>query len=87
MFVVHLVGLAVIASAPGVAHDRCAAPRADTKPTPQARARPLNEMPPARQVLTVLRQVDGCHVLLVKDDGRIIEEPVGRPDRRRVFRP
>lgn len=52
-----------------------------------ARARPLNEMPDARPVLSVYRQVDGCAVLLVRENGRIVEEPVGRPEQRRVFRP
>ena len=52
-----------------------------------ARPRPLIEMPAARPVLAVQRRVDGCSVLLVRENGRIIEEPVGAPERRRVFRP
>ena len=69
---------------------KCATPGADkaaTRPASPPRARPLSEMPPARAVLTVYRQVDGCPVLLVKDGGRIVEEPAGRPELRRVFRP
>ncbi len=33
------------------------------------RARPLNQMPPAREILTVLRSVDGCsRPVVVRDD-------------------
>lgn len=60
--------------------DRVAAPKGP------ARARPLNEMPDARPVLTVQRQVNGCDVLLIREGSRIIEEPVGRPEQRRVFK-
>lgn len=69
---------------------RCGKPGADAvRSTPDAptRVRPLNEMPDARPTLSVWRQVDGCSVLLVRENGRIVEEPVGRPERRRVFRP
>lgn len=61
--------------------------RAAAKPEKPARPRPLNEMPDARPVLTVQREVGGCPVLLVREGPRIVEEPVGRPERRRVFRP
>ncbi|PAX09355.1 hypothetical protein [Sphingomonas lenta] len=69
---------------------RCRSPgadRAQVQPKGPARPRPLIEMPDARPVLTVYRQVNGCSVLLVKEGGRIVEEPVGAPERRRVFRP
>lgn len=68
---------------------RCASgiDRVAARPAEPARARPLNEMPPARPVLTVLREVDGCAVLLVREGGRVIEEPVYAPERRRIFRP
>lgn len=87
MIAAQLAGLALAASA--TAEPPCA-PATDRVSRPSAasaRARPLNEMPLARQVLTVLREADGCPVLLVRENGRILEEPVGRPDRRRVFRP
>ena len=54
--------------------------------TERARPRPLAEMPPARRVLTVYREVDGRPVLLVREGGRIVEEPVGRPEGRRALR-
>ena len=63
------------------------ADRAQARPEGPARPRPLIEMPDARPVLTVYRQVDGCDVLLVKENGRIVEEPIGRPELRRTFRP
>ena len=87
MITAYLVGFALASS--GTADPRCASgpDRVSRPPAASARARPLNEMPPAREVLTVLREVDGCRVLLVREDGGIVEEPVGRPDRRRVFRP
>lgn len=52
------------------------AAKAQARPEAPARARPLNEMPDARPVLTVYREVDGCPVLLVRRAGRIVEEPV-----------
>lgn len=60
---------------------------AQTPPSQPPRIRPLDEMPDARPVLTVYRKVDGCNVLLVREGSRIIEEPVNRPEQRRVFRP
>lgn len=56
------------------------------RPEP-ARPRPLAEMPDARPVLTVYRQVGGRPVLLVREGGRIVEERVDRPELRRVFTP
>jgi hypothetical protein len=87
MIVAYLAGLALASSA--IAVPRCApAPdRVSRPPAATARARPLSEMPPAREALTVLREADGCPVLLIGENGRIVEELVGRPDRRRVFRP
>lgn len=70
--------------------ERCVGPgaaRAADRQKQPPRARPLNEMPDARPVLTVYHRVDGCNVLLIRDGGRIVEEPVGRPEQRRVFRP
>lgn len=86
MILAYLAGLALASS--GTADPRCAPAldRVSRPPVTSARARPLNEMPPAREVLTVLRERDGCPVLVVRESGRIMEEPVGRPDRRRVFR-
>lgn len=66
---------------------RPAADRARASGNEALRLRPLNEMPDARPVLTVYRQVDGCAVLLVRDKGRIVEEPVGHPELRRTFKP
>jgi hypothetical protein len=87
MIVAYLAGLTLASSA--TVDPRCvpAPNRVSKPPAASARARPLNEMPPAREVLTVLRESDGCPVLLIRENGRIVEEPVGRPDRRRVFRP
>ena len=82
--------LALVAADPALAADRCARSGSARVATPSGgppRARPLNEMPPAREVLTVLREVNGCPVLLVREGGRVTEEPVGRPDRRHVIRP
>lgn len=83
--------LAAISAQPSVqARPASCAPgpdRAVARPKQPPRARPLNEMPPARTVLAVDHQVDGCRVLLIREGGRITEEPVGRPERRRVFRP
>ncbi len=82
--------LAATAPASPPAANRCAAPGADrvtVRPARPTRARPLNEMPPARGMLTVYRRVDGCPVLLVRDGGLILKEWAGRPDQRRVFRP
>lgn len=76
-----------LATAAEPARCRPEADRARAEARQAPRARPLNEMPDARPVLTVYRRVDGCAVLLVKDRGRIFEEPVGRPEQRRVFRP
>lgn len=87
MIVSYLAGLALASS--GAIDLRCASgpDRVSRPPAAPARARPLNEMPPAREVLTVLREADGCPVLLIRKNGRVVEEPVDRPDRRRVFRP
>jgi hypothetical protein len=78
-------------AAPAIAESgeaRCgAATLAGAPATPAARARPLGEMPPARAVLSVHRRGAGCPVLLVRERGRIVEEPVGRPEARRVFTP
>ena len=83
--------LMLLIAAPGSvgAGDRCALPGADrvaARTAAPARARPLNEMPPARSVLAVYAQVDGCAVLRIRDGTRIVEEPAGIPDRRPVFR-
>ncbi|HEX8389361.1 MAG TPA: hypothetical protein VF636_10110 [Sphingomonas sp.] len=85
LFVVLLLASPATAQ-PGQA--RCsAATLAGAPAAPAARAKPLGEMPPARAVLSVHRRVAGCPVLLVRKRGRIVEEPVGRPDARRVFTP
>lgn len=58
-----LVGLATVAAAP---NPRPAAKQCDARlqhadgDTAPARARKLNEMPPANQIKTVYREVDGC---------------------------
>lgn len=91
MFTTLLAGIAMIATTPGSSTaDRCASPDTDrvtARPERALRARPLTEMPPARQVLTVYRRVPGCPVILVRDGDRIVEEPVDKPDRRSVFKP
>lgn len=80
---------AAVAQTPGPEPARCkpGADKVQARPEQPPRIQPLEEMPDARPVLTVQREVDGCNVLLVREGGRIIEEPVGRPERRRVFRP
>lgn len=87
LLVMALVAGAATAQTPKVEPARCK-PGADRAAAPQepARSRPLIEMPDARPLLTVYRQVNGCSVLLVKEGDRIIEEPVGRPEQRRVLR-
>lgn len=84
-----LTPLVAAAEVPRQEPARCnvATHKAQSEVTQPPRARPLIEMPDARPVLTVYRQVDGCTVLLVREDGRIVEEPVGRPEARRVFKP
>ena len=86
-----LITATLLASAAALAAEpaRCrpGADRARAETAQPTRARPLNEMPDARPVLTVYRKVDGCAALLVRDRGRIVEEPVGRPEMRRTFRP
>ena len=82
-----LMMASAIATAAEPARCRSKAERARAEPQRTPRTRPLNEMPNARPTLTVHRQMDGCTVLLIKERGHIIEEPVGRPERRRVFRP
>ena len=91
---VGLIALAVIAATVGPASarsgvDRCvrSGERIASPPVQPFRARPLGEMPPARAVLAVDRRVDGCPVLLIREGGRIVEEPVGDLGRRRTFTP
>lgn len=90
---VLLLALAPLAAAPAQrpvqepARCRPGADKAQSQRQGPARPRPLIEMPDARPVLAVQRRVDGCSVLLVREGGRIIEEPVGARGRRRVFRP
>lgn len=86
---VALPAVAATAQPTKVEPARCkpGADRAGSREAVIARPRPLNEMPDARPVLTVYRQVDGCGVLLVRENGRIVEEPVARPELRRTFRP
>lgn len=54
----------------------CARPQADRVDARQpARMRKLGEMPPAKQILGVLREVDGCPQPIV------VREEVGQPRR------
>lgn len=87
--VIALSPIAAAAEPVAREHARCkpGADRVQSRPSEPPRVRPLDEMPDARPVLTVYREVNGCNVLLVREGSRIIEEPVGRPERRRVFRP
>ena len=87
--VLALATASASAQAPRTEPARCnaGADKAHSRTTQPPRARPLIEMPDARPVLAVYRQVGDCNVLLVRENGRIIEEPVGRPEARRVFRP
>ena len=84
-----LTTVSASAEAPRTEPTRCTAGAGNTqsRTTQPPRVRPLIEMPDARPVLAVYRQVAGCNVLLVRENGRIIEEPVNRPETRRVFRP
>lgn len=89
MLLAALIPTVASAQAPPFEPARCRpeATRAEDRRMATARPRKLGEMPPARPVLAVDRRVDGCAVLLVMDGGRIVEEPVGRPQMRRTFRP
>lgn len=79
----------VVAQRPDPESARCnpGADRADVRSSTTSQSRPLGEMPDARRILAVYRQVDGCNVMLVREGPLIIEEPVGRPEQRRIFRP